>query len=79
MNCPYCNIEMIHGYLNCGTTIWSERKHKLSTLPDGKEKYALHLEAPMLSPHQIESYCCPNCKKIIIDASDYENNLECDS
>ena len=25
---------MIHGYLNCGLTLWSERKHKISLLPD---------------------------------------------
>ena len=59
-----------------GMTIWSERKHKISLLPDGKEKYALHLGQPLLSPHQIESYCCPKCKKIIIDATEYENNLD---
>ena len=76
MKCPYCNVDMIPGFLNCGNTIWSERKHKISTLPGGKEKYALHLEVPMLSPHHIESHCCPKCKKIIIDASDYENNLD---
>ena len=29
MNCPYCDSEMIHGYLNCGNMIWSERKHKI--------------------------------------------------
>ena len=76
MNCPYCNTEMLHGYFHCGNAIWSERKHKLSTLPDGKEKYALHLGTPLLSPHQIESYCCPKCKKIIIDAKGYANNLD---
>ena len=76
MKCPFCNTEMICGYLNCGTTLWSERKHKISLLPDGNEKYALHLSQPMLSPHHVESFCCPNCKKIIIDAADYENNLE---
>jgi hypothetical protein len=43
MKCPFCDIEMISGYLNCGNAIWSERKHKISTLPDGKEKYTLHL------------------------------------
>ena len=59
-----------------GNAIWSERKHKISTLPGGKEKYALHLEVPILSPHHVESHCCPKCKKIIIDASDYENNLD---
>ena len=76
MKCPFCNTEMIRGYLNCGNAIWSERKHKISTLPDGKEKYALKLDVPLLSPNQVESDCCPNCKRIIIDASKYENNLE---
>ena len=76
MKCPFCNTEMIRGYLNCGNAIWSERKHKISTLPDNKEKYALKLDVPLLSPNQIESDCCPNCKRIIIDASEYENNLE---
>ncbi len=74
MKCPYCNVEMLHGYLNCGTAIWSERKHKISTKPDGKEKYALHLEVP-LSMHCIESDCCPNCKKMMIDVTEYENDL----
>ena len=49
MKCPFCNTEMIPGYLNSGAAIWSERKHKISMLPE--------------------------CKKIIIDGSDYENNL----
>ena len=38
-------------------------------------KYALHLGVPMLSPHQIESDCCPKCKRLIVDISNYENNL----
>ena len=70
MKCPYCDIEMLYGFLNCGMTIWSERKHKISTLPDSKEKYTLHLGAPIVSPNHIESYCCPKCKKIIIDATE---------
>lgn len=76
MKCPFCNTEMIHGYLNCGNIIWSERKHKLSTLPDNKEKYTLHLDVPFMSPHHIECDCCPNCKKLIIDTADYENNFD---
>ena len=75
MKCPFCDTEMLAGYLNCGTMIWSERKHKISMLPSLKEKYALHLETPLLHPHYVESYCCPKCKKIIIDASGYENDL----
>ena len=76
MLCPYCKVEMIHGYLNSGAAIWSDRKHKISMLPGRKEKYALHLSTPMLMPNYVESDCCPKCRRIIIDSSDYENNLE---
>lgn len=75
MKCPYCDVEMLHGYLNCGNAIWSERKHKVSTLPDGKEKYTLHLSVPLMSPHHVESDCCPKCRRIVIDATAYEGNL----
>ena len=43
MKCPFCDVEMLHGYLNCGNVIWSERKHKISTLPDEKETYTMHV------------------------------------
>ena len=75
MKCPYCNVEMLDGYLNCGNVIWSQRKHKLSLLADGEEQYALNLGTPLLSPHHVESYCCPKCKRIIIEAANYENNI----
>ncbi|MBR6555396.1 MAG: hypothetical protein IKT90_04195 [Clostridia bacterium] len=75
MKCPFCDVEMMHGWLNCGAALWSERKHKLSIMPDGKEKYALYLEVPLLSPNQVESDCCPKCKRIIVDASGYEHKL----
>lgn len=29
MKCPFCNIEMISGYLNCGELLWSTKKHKI--------------------------------------------------
>ena len=76
MKCPYCDVDMLEGYLNCGTAIWSTRKHKISMLPGAKEKYTLHLETPILSPNQVPSHCCPKCKRIIIDSSNYENNFE---
>ena len=78
MKCPYCHTDMIPGFFNCGAAIWSERRHKISMLPGRDEKYALHLDTPLFSPHQIESHCCPACKKIILDASAYENHLTCD-
>ena len=76
MKCPYCDVEMLHGYLNCGATLWSERKHKMSLLPDEKEQYALKLGKPLVSPHHVKSDYCPKCKRIIIDSSEYENNMK---
>ena len=77
MKCPFCGVEMIHGYLNCGMTLWSTKKHKISFLLDDNEEYALQLGRPLTSPHHVESDCCPKCKRIIIDSSDYMNNIEC--
>lgn len=72
--CPYCNIEMIRGYLNTCATIWSENSHLISLLPGRNEKYALKLGTPLFSAHTIESDFCTQCKRIIIDASKYKNN-----
>lgn len=76
MKCPFCDTKMLHGYLNVGNAIWSEKKHKLSTNAGAKERYALALPVPMLSLHHIESDCCPKCKHIIIDSSEFDNNLD---
>ncbi|MDO4732739.1 MAG: PF20097 family protein [Bacillota bacterium] len=76
MKCPFCGVEMLHGYLNCGASLWSERKHRFSLLPDGKEKYALRLGVPSFLPNYVESDCCPECKKIILDSSAYENRMD---
>jgi len=76
MKCPYCDVEMIQGYLNCGQAIWSERKHKVSILPNRRERYALYLGSlNWVSPNHVPSDCCPKCKRIIIDAGQYETNI----
>ncbi len=76
MECPFCKVEMIKGYLQCGTALWSTKKHKLSMLPGKNEQYAFYVKLPMVSSNYIESDCCPKCKRLIIDTSDYKNNLE---
>ena len=75
MKCPICGSEMLHGYLNVGAAIWSERKHAVSLAPNESERYALHLSKPLVGPHHIESDCCPNCKHILIDIKDQENDF----
>lgn len=76
MKCPFCNTEMLPGYLNCGAAIWSERKHHISVNPDRSEKYALRLRFPLVDLHHVESFCCPNCKTILIDAKNHESALK---
>ena len=76
VKCPFCDVEMIQGYLQCGSAIWSTKKHKISVLPNKtKEKYAFYLKPPLAGANYVESACCPNCKRIIIDSTNYENNL----
>ena len=75
MICPKCNIEMLSGYLSTGGAIWSDKKHRISINPGSKEKYALKLGVPFMSLHNVESFLCPRCKTIIIDSSNYENNI----
>ena len=72
MECPFCKAEMI----KCGTALWSTKKHKVSILPGKNEQYAFRVKLPMVSGNYIESDCCPKCKRLIIDTSAYENNLE---
>lgn len=75
MKCPFCDIEMLQGYLNCGLALWSIRKHKISLLPDDKEQYAFRLKQPIMSPNHVSSCYCPKCKRMIIDCTEYESNI----
>ena len=36
---PICGSEMLHGYLNVGAALWSERKHTVALAPNESEKY----------------------------------------
>ena len=74
MKCPVCDLDMVPGYLSCGAALWSEKKHN-RLVPSQKEKYALYLQMPILSPHHIESCCCPKCKRIIVNGGEYPSNL----
>ena len=72
MICPFCGVEMKHGYLQTGLALWSMRKHKISLLTAQDEQYALKLKQPIASPNYIESDFCPECRRIIIDSTPYE-------
>ena len=75
MKCPFYDTEMLQGYLNCGLVIWSTRKHKVSLLPNDKEKYAFRLKRSITSTHYVSSSYCSKCKRMIIDCAEYESNI----
>ena len=75
MDCPFCKIPMRQGWFQCGMALWSEKKHALTLNPGPGEAYALSLGKTMFSPHQLESWFCPRCRKILLDASGYESNI----
>ena len=75
MKCPFCDIEMLQGYLNCGLAIWSTKKHKITPLPKYKEQYAFRLKTPMASLNHVSSSYCPKCKRMIIDCAGYKSNI----
>ena len=76
MNCPYCNTAMMKGYLHAPRAIWRDNEYHTGLSPRKDEKYALFLRLPLVTPNRVESYCCPKCKKMIIDTAEYANNLE---
>ena len=75
MKCPFCDADMLQGYLNCGMVLWSTRKHKISLLPNDKEQYAFQLKRPLVSPHHISSHYCPKCKRMIVECEGYGSNI----
>lgn len=69
MNCPYCNKEMIKGYIQCQTDIiWTPKKHALTTILD-KDQIIL-ARSNFLSGSTLISYICKDCKKVVIDYID---------
>ncbi|OUQ39490.1 PF20097 family protein [Faecalibacterium sp. An122] len=74
MDCPFCHTPMHEGYLTIGgPALWTAQSHPLTLLPYPDETYALQLGQCWFGPHRIASFCCPQCKRIILDASPYPN------
>lgn len=68
-NCPYCGNEMELGYIQCRDGVaWAKKKRKVAALL-GLDSSAIVLssEGGPFSGGVAEAYCCPKCKKIIID------------
>lgn len=66
--CPYCNTNMIIGYIQCRDGIcWSEKKRKIAALALAGD--VVRVAAPnnrLFGGVFVEAYNCPKCKIIEI-------------
>ena len=65
MICQYCNTKMISGFVQArGEIFFTEKPHKLLFGASGEDITLSHnnMTAPTCT-----AYCCPYCKKVIID------------
>lgn len=72
MKCPYCNLEMDEGYIQCRDGVyWSSKKRTVAAImPINKDSVKLGEEGNPLSGTAVIAHKCQNCKKIIIN---YDN------
>ena len=69
MKCPYCNSEMILGYIQCRDGVsWSKKMRLIAAIPPlSSSSIILSSGEGAFSGSAIEAYRCDECKKIIID------------
>ena len=67
--CPYCNNEMLNGYLQSTHDIfWSKKRHKLAPLLSFTlDSDDLCVADGGFTVASVQSQYCPKCKKIILD------------
>lgn len=73
MNCPYCNQEMVQGFIQCrdGVT-WTPREQPvaaLSFLAKGSIRLA---NGAAHDNRTVYAHNCPRCSRVIIDYSPAE-------
>lgn len=68
MNCPYCENEMIAGYICCRDGVfWTEEAPLVAAL-SGFSKNAVSLwDATTDSERAVRAYNCDKCRKVIVD------------
>ena len=68
MICPYCQTEMVKGYIQCRDGVfWTPERALISAL-SGIKKGAVSLRNdPEHGNSTSVAYLCKNCKKVIID------------
>ena len=71
MQCPYCSGEMKQGIIQSRDGLWWTAKPRpVAALPlGGKDRIDLTdgESGGLFSGHKVEAFCCPTCKKILLD------------
>lgn len=68
MKCPYCDKEMIAGYIqSSGHIYWSENIRKVAGIPPRKNGMCISDNTGMGSGHMAKAVFCKECRKIIMD------------
>ena len=74
MICPYCSGEMKQGVIQSRDGLWwTETVRPVAALPlGGKERIDLTggESGGVFSGHKAEAFCCPACKKVILEYRD---------
>ncbi len=64
MKCPYCGMEMEHGWLQSARVIFfGKEKHRVSFLPNRNDTVIV---SETLKGAWGEAEMCPECRKVII-------------
>ncbi|MBR4460979.1 MAG: hypothetical protein IKS51_00065 [Erysipelotrichaceae bacterium] len=66
MNCPYCNEEMVNGYIQSANQIYFNKGNKARFFASGDLRSRGLTRVSLRAPY-IRSYLCENCQKIILD------------
>ena len=68
MNCPYCQKEMVLGYIQCRDGLhWTPRRQPVAALSVlGRDSVRLSNGADSNS-RAVYAYRCADCRKVIID------------
>lgn len=72
MKCPYCNEEMLTGYIQCRDGVsWNQKLQPIAALSSlTPHSTLLSQDRNLFAGAYVNAWNCLKCKKIIID---YEN------
>ncbi|WP_418400988.1 PF20097 family protein [Anaerotignum lactatifermentans] len=61
MKCPFCNLEMMEGYLKAGRYV------QFQEMENGRKGNQYLVAKSFMGDAKMEGYLCPSCRKLILD------------